>query len=493
MIQSKKENILLIVTDQQRADTLSVYGGDICQTPHLDKLAEECIVMTNAYTSCPICTPARSSIQTGYYPFKTGMQTNIYNPGCQVQELYDEEGLLSRMLQKQGYNIGFTGKWHLGGGDQVYDEPWFLQHMGMEKVAFAEKEMGKITLPSSVGYQADDFPGHGGGGHRFPQYQAYLQENNLKHEVNKKGLYGEVVSPIESTMDYYLVERTLHYIKHFQEKEQPFFFALNFWGPHEPYYAPSSYLDLYRNLEIPPWPNFEDPLVNKPKIHNVKRAKKRTWESFANELKYYYGFMTAIDDQIGRLLKYLKDVGLYDQTTIIFMSDHGESLGCHAGLTDKAIFMYEETCRIPFMIKPSKKIKQRLDERFVGTCDVYATILELSGIEREKAETRDGHSLVPIINEEPSTDWPDCVVTECIGLGHVLHTQRMIRYRSYKYVFNVSDTDELYDLNSDPHEMNNFIGTSSYEQILIMMQQKLAEWMEKHNDKLMNSFKKIVG
>ena len=109
-----RKNVVLIVTDQHNYTTLGAYGSKICRTPHLDALAAESLVFDNAYTVCPICTPARASIQTGVYPFRHGMCTNIYTKGCMVHELPDGERLLSRRLLKQGYSAGYTGKWHLG-------------------------------------------------------------------------------------------------------------------------------------------------------------------------------------------------------------------------------------------------------------------------------------------------------------------------------------------------------------------------------------------
>ena len=111
---SKKKNIIFICTDQHRVDTFSFYKQDtICQTPVLDRLAQESVIFDNAYTSCPVCTPARGSMQTGLYPSKTGMETNSYQTGCRTHELCDVPFLLNRRLESVGYNCGYTGKWHL--------------------------------------------------------------------------------------------------------------------------------------------------------------------------------------------------------------------------------------------------------------------------------------------------------------------------------------------------------------------------------------------
>lgn len=494
MMTKQRPNILFILTDQQRADTMSCYGGRVCQTPHLDELSRESVVFDNAYASCPVCTPARASLQTGLYPHRHGMETNNYWHGCMVHELPDYPQLLSRQLRQQKYSAGYTGKWHLGAGNTVWNDVPFKQFKG--DVHFWELENDRASLPTNLGYEGDDFPGHGAGGHRYPQYQEYLKEHGLTHEIKNKveGHYdrhyaAEVVSPIESTIDYYLTERAIRHIGEFKDREEPFYYQLNFWGPHEPYVAPSKHLRLYDDVEIEPWLNFRDTGENKPSIHQVKRARSTDWETFVPYIKHYYAFMSSIDEQIGRLLQYLKDNGLYENTMIIFSSDHGESLGIHGGLCDKGFFMYEETCRIPLLIKPAGESGEgRKEKRFAGTCDIYSTILDFAGVSLEKAE-RDGRSLLPLVRGEAVADWPDHAVTEGSGLEYVLITQRMIRKGELKYVFNSAEIDELYDLANDPHELVNLIKDPEYKEALWDMQDTLAHWMEQHHDGLLKQFR----
>lgn len=250
----KQKNIVLIMTDQQRKDTITCYGGHDCQTPNLDALTKDSIVFNNAYTTCAVCSPARSSIQAGLYPSKTGMETNIYTAGCMAHELEDTPYLLSRQLNSMGYVCGYTGKWHLGFGkkkDSVVEHA--KKNFNMTVAAY--KDYG--TLPTDIGYIGDNFPGHGNGGYHFEQYKKYLYDNNLKFTIKDKfpeefrpgdhSCGGEVISPQESTNEHFLVERSKEIIKEMQKEEKPFFLNLNFWGPHAPYYAPTHFLDMYRD------------------------------------------------------------------------------------------------------------------------------------------------------------------------------------------------------------------------------------------------------
>ncbi|THF84714.1 hypothetical protein E6C55_00615 [Cohnella fermenti] len=490
---TSRPNILFIQTDQQRTDTLSAYGGSVCRTPYLDELAEESVIFDNAYTSCPVCTPARASIQTGLYPFKHGMQTNGYGMGSMVQELPDTPRLLSRRLEGEEISLGYTGKWHLGtsGPEERYSAN------NLAYIRFPELTAGIRSLPTDVGYEGDDFGGHGLGGMHYPEFQAYLKERGLEWSlINKVSGHfenhfsAELTTPVEGTVEYYLVDRAIQHIDRFRERGKPFFFSLNFWGPHEPYIAPTKHLDQYRDVEIPPWPNFGDDGIGKPSIHRVKQGSSQ-WEDFVPHIRHYYAFMSSIDEQIGRLLDFLKARGLYDNTIIVFTADHGESLGIHGGLCDKSFYMYEETCRIPLLVKPAAGMgSPRREARFVGTCDIHATLLDLAGAGEPSAGS-DGRSFAPMLQGEAPSDWPDCIVTEGAGLENLMYTQRMLRRGRFKYVFNCGDTDELYDLESDPHELVNLIDDPGSRDDANEMKRALAEWMVRHEDGLLKQFSRL--
>lgn len=488
-----KPNILFILTDQQRKDTMTTYGDLICETPVLDQLAKESTIFDNAYASCPICAPARGTIQTGLYPMHHGMLTNSYNYGNMIQELPNTEDLLSNRLKVQGYQLGYTGKWHLGSGvDNFKADQYIQQYMG--DINFPEITFNYSATPEEIGYQGDYFPGHGFGGHHYPEFKAYLKEKGLEHQIEGvvKGNYGghqagEVTSGLESTIEHFLVERTKSMLTDFSQQAEPWYFQLNFWGPHEPYFAPTEFLDLYRHQAIPQWQNYQGDSQNKPRIHDLKRANDTSWPAIEPYIQHYFANTSHIDYQIGRLLDYLKENDLYDNTIIIFSSDHGESLGIHNGLCDKAIFMYEETCSIPLLIKGIDQQTSRHASQLVSSCDLYSTILEYGGWEREEVQ-RDGLSLVPVINEE-EVPWRQSVVTECSGIGSVMFSQRMLRQGDWKYVFNCGDVDELYNLAKDPYEKVNLIDQSSERQQLAVMRIALEDWMVEHDDNLIFDYR----
>jgi arylsulfatase A-like enzyme len=490
-----RPHILFIQTDQHLATTLGCYGSTLCRTPNIDALAREGVLFQNAYASCPICTPARASIQTGLYPFKHGMQTNIYTRGCMIHELPDHPALLSRRLQLLGYQRGLTGKWHLGFGDDREGHPEYQYHV--QSTPMLAEVASKGSLPSNLGYSGDDFPGHGGIGMLTPQYRQYMREKGIELKTRKFIDYYphnfELLSGKESSVTWFLTEQAIGHMTGFLESEQPFYYNLNYWGPHGPYHAPTEYLDLYRNLSIPPWESWGEDQKSKPSIHNAHRTETTadwTWSDYEQLLRTYFASITEIDDQVGRLVAFLKEKEIYENTVIIFAADHGDSVGVHHGLTDKSLFMYEETNRLPLIIRePGTRRAGEVEERFAGTCDLYSTILDYAGLERDQAE-RDGRSLRPLL-DGTATTWRDCIVTEASGLDYLQYTQRALRWRHYKYVFNCGDPDELYDLREDPHELRNLVFSHAHQDLLGEMRVKLDTWMGEMGDGLRERFRRL--
>lgn len=492
----QRPNILVIQTDQQMAATLGCHGSTVCRTPNIDALARDGVLFTSAYASSPVCAPARASLHTGYYPSKHGITTNIYTPGCAVHELPDHPSLLGRRLQRLGYHAGLTGKWHLGFGDGRRDHPEYKAHIEAMPVLGWTDAPG--ALPSTRGWTGDDFPGHGGIGLDTPQYRQWLADRGRELRLVKHlGPYPhnwEITSGKDTSVTWFLTGRALEHMTAFADDGGPFCYVLNFWGPHGPYTAPSEYLDLYRDVEIPPWPSWDEDQTHKPSIHDAHRVEATRgwiWADYEKLLRTYFAAITEIDDQVGRLVAFLKERGLHDNTIIIFCSDHGDSLGVHGGLTDKTLFMYEETNRIPLIVKEPAPVHRagQTESAFTGTCDLYSTILDYAGYSGPDRD-RDGTSLRPLL-EGAAPDWRDAIVTEGHGLDFLQHSQRALRWGRWKYVFNAGGPDELYDLEADAHEMRNLVFETSAKDDLHAAREKLDAWMAAHRDGLRERFRRL--
>lgn len=492
MAEQKRPNIIFIMTDQQRLDTMHYYNpAALCHTPALDALVHESLCFSNAYTTTPVCTPARASLHTGLFPSVTGMCTNLYQDGCQTHELADAPYLLSRRLSEQGYQCGFTGKWHLGLGrnKEASSEGRALLQRRAQGYMGADAYLHYGTLPTDIGFIGDDFPGHGNGGNESPQFQQYLSERSLK-QVRTKDYRGTrpgdhskgsiITSGVETTIEYYLSDRAQAISDELAESGKPFFMALNFWGPHEPYHALQEDYDRYRDVTIPPWRSFTRDKSVESRIHELVQRPEENWSFFENNLRHYYAALTNIDRQIGRFLDHLKEKGLYDNSYIIFTADHGDSQGCHNGMENKSGHMYDETVKIPLMIRPPQGLPQSpAVPHLASTVDLYATILDIAGYRAEYWQA--GCSLRPVI-AHPDTAVRQSVVTECVSAFPVIATQRMYRRGSLKYVFNCGGRDELYDLEADPDEMQNLIDTEQSADALRTMRNGLADALEHNGD-----------
>lgn len=474
-------NVLLIMTDQHRLSAVGCYGQTPCRTPNIDRLAGQGVRFENAFTVCPVCSPARATIMTGLYPHSHGVVSNIHNLGCNIPELPDVPELLSRRLEAAGYSLGYSGKWHLGSDEKTH----YLAP-------------NQPCLPRDVGFEGQNFPGHGGGGFRYPEYEAYLKENGFEHEIlpwdertRKVWPSGKLAGPTESTVPYFLVENSIALIDEFSGRDRPFFLWHNFWGPHGPFFVPEKYLDMYRDVEIPPWPNYEwdSRAANGPhqaKIHPLK--EQLTWEDWATAIRYYYAFTTLIDEQIGRLLDHMEAGGQLDNTVVIFTADHGQTLGSHGGMTDKGWAHWDETHRIPLIVRfPGGLRAGEVVSELTSLVDIYPTVLDLAGAPAEAGKIQ-GASLVPLV-EGRAESWRDQVVTEFGGVNSIAITQRTLRWGNLKYGYNCCARDELYDLDQDPDETRNLVDEAAYRPALEEARRRMADWMERTGDRAEGMFR----
>ena len=279
-------------------------------------------------------------------------------------------------------------------------------------------------------------------------------------------------------------------IERFRRSGKPFFIWHNNWGPHGPYFATSEYVEMYRDVEIPPWPNYRWPSREIPGPHHTKihpRHERLGWDAWAEAVRYYYAFTTMIDDQIGRILRHLDKTGLDRNTVVIFTADHGETIGSHGGLTDKGWHHFEETHRIPMIVRfPDRRKAGATADRLVSIADIYPTVLEMAGAPCH-SERVHGASLLPLIAGE-TDGWREFVVTEFGGVNHLGMTQRTVRCGHLKYGYNCCARDELYDLQRDPWETVNLIEHPDYQVEARRMRRRLAEWMEQTGDPARHMF-----
>jgi arylsulfatase A-like enzyme len=456
-----ERSFLVIVTDQHRFDAVGVHGGSICQTPALDRLAASGTRFDNAYSICALSSPARASMYTGLYPHRHGLMVN-------EDEFLDGVRLVSEDFRDAGYACGFVGKWHCG----------------------------EAKLPSNFGFEGMDVPGYGNC-RRTSEYRAYLDDNHLEPgEIIPLGtgwrknilLNGKVTGPVEATVPYFLAEYTIDMLSSYKQGGSPFLLFCNFWGPHAPYLPVEPYASMYDPKEIPPWGNFYDDLTGKPNAHRRYRdaflgegSKLRGWEEWSTWVAKYFGFVSMIDAQIGRILAALEDLGLGEDTVVLFTADHGDHIGAHGGIHDKNAMMYQETYHIPLIARLPGSQGGRVVDQPITNMDITPTLCDLAGI--YPGRDLDGRSLVPLLAGEESTDWEEDVM--CVYNGHhFAYQSRMVTDGRTKYVFNAPEIDEFYDLERDPWEMHNLIDDEDYQDEIAHKRSRLMQWMESVEDPL---------
>lgn len=436
------DNIIFLMTDQHSISSLGCYGNPSVSTPVLDGLAGSGTRFTHAVTPTAICTPARASLLTGAAPFRHKLLANYERNVGYLEDLAADQFTFAEALRDANWRLGLVGKWH----------------GGVRRTA------------ASYGFEGPTLPGwHNPIDH--PDYLAYLDEHDMPpyritdpiRGVAPNGSQGNLLAarlhqPVEATFEHYLATRSIEMLEQFAADPggRRFFLATHFFGPHLPYILPDEYLDMYDpdDIELPP--SVRETFIDKPP---VQRNYSAHWafdtmdEATSRKLiAAYWGYVTLIDYEIGRILDAVERLGLAERTAVMMTADHGEFTGAHR-LHDKGPAMYDEIYRIPCLMRiPGGPANQTRDE-FVTLMDVTATILDIAGLPAKHAV--DGRSLAPLV-AAAHPEWRQDVVAEFHG-HHFPYPQRMLRTRTHKLVVNPESVNELYDLLDDPHELVNRI------------------------------------
>lgn len=462
-----ERNVLLILTDQHRWDTIGVNGSPVCRTPSLDTFARGGVNFTSAYSVCGLCTPTRASIYTGLLPHRHGLTRNAAADSPSNVMIAPEISTLAERLDPFGCQCHFVGKWHAG-----------------------------HRMPTQAGFTGMDVPGYGNA-RGFPDYADYLASRGLDMpEIEPVGagwahrltLAGKLTGPVEASVPCYLAERTVEFLREGRSGDRPFFLALNFWGPHAPYLPSEPYASMYDPRDIPPWPNFDDTLEGKPPIYRRFRdafigegSEPRTWDECAQWAALYFGFTTEIDAQIGRVLAALDGLGLADDTTVLFSTDHGDLTGAHGGMHDKNGVLVQELYHVPLMGRVPGGASGAVSDLPVSNMDLSKTVLEAAGC--PIPEGLDGRSLMPILRGETPRDWPDYVAGEFFG-NQFAYEARYVVHNGLKYIFHPGSTDELYDLDNDPWELHNLIDAPERREGLNACRRRLIDWAKATGDEI---------
>ncbi len=483
----EKPNIIFLLNDHMAYyDHGEMAGGPKIKRPNFERLAAEGVKFTLAYTACPLCGPARRSMLTGLFPHNHREIKNDTN------HPFDRETYLDK-LAEAGYKNYYFGKWHAGPGT-AHDHQ-------CEGFSY-ESYNNPYTKPEYKEYLKKN---------DLPQFQVRIQRSfwpQVKVKDMREGkLYtpsrdwcnehatGIMTTPKETHEAFFLASLACDKLTQISTSgiKQPFHLRVDFWGPHQPYFASQEYLDLYDPESILEYPNFRDDLKNKPAIYRwefnlplndkgkIIYPNPLPWPEWQKILALNYAQQTLIDEAGGLILKTLDDLGFADNTLVVWTADHGDAVACHGGHFDKNFYMPEEMVHIPMVIKyPNKIPAGLLIDELVSNLDLPPTFLDVAGTGFD--DSIDGQSLLPLSTQK-DIDWRDDLM--CQTHGHAgKHLGRLIVTDRYKYVWNDDDMDELYDLKDDPYELSNLMDNKDNTDILEDMKTRLGNWREKTNDRV---------
>ena len=480
-----KPNLLFIMTDQQRFDAMSCAGNTLLETPNMDRLAREGVMFRNAYAANPVCVPARAVFLTGLSPVNIRVEGN----GDHTSKDVPNVSTFDSILKENGYAAEYYGKWHTpyqfakcydnvvkvvgkveGAPGQIRAYQAWLQSKGVTK-----KEPGKGELYSGRNqcpYRPIELD--------FNHDKAESDLNDkMKLKASQSTQYGCVDLPPRVSYAAFTTDETLDALDRL--KDGPFTLTCSFDPPHPPMIVQEPYYSMYSPQTIPVPESINDPMEDSP-YRERANAKDQVHYRNAKQIQHmrsiYYGMVREVDDWIGEILNKLDDLGLADNTLVIFTSDHGEMLGDH-GMHSKMIF-YEGSVHVPLLMRFPGRIKQgSVVEAPVSTMDVCPTILDYMNMPIPQC---DGISLRPFIEGEPVEH---DVISYSLGRDRPNY---MIRSGYLKLMMGQGEksrcVNALYDLNADPLEMRNLLVSpdepeKNREQAK-KMKARLVQWLRRH-------------
>jgi len=473
MVTQRKPNLLLFLPDQQRADTISGYGGTKVHSPNLAKLASESIVYQRAYVTHPVCVPSRSALMTGMWPHTTGCIRNSLKLGSQFQ-------VLPELVGDDDYRTAYFGKWHLG--NETMPQRGFADWLSVR-----------------------DLPG--------TDYQKFLLSKGVRPDEPNGAFSTVAVSelPLELSKPEFIEKHACEFIQ--KHQRDPFILIVAFEEPHSPYNGPFNdehpldEIDLDATATLPDkspvplryrlmreWQQAEA-LLDRERLP-AQYFFGITPEEYTGIKQRYLGLVTLVDRSIGAILACLEQAGIADHTIIVHTSDHGDMLGAHR-LFGKEV-MFEEAVRVPWMVRVPHQRQGRLISRRVSQIDFIPTLLDLLG--KAKPPLCQGKSLLPVTLGENIPE--ECIFIEWapnrtkVKKGTSLAPRRAIKRAieestrtvitpdGWKLCLRDQDLNELYNLNDDPLETRNLYEDRQCAPVVSRCTDEIHRWQGKTGDKL---------
>lgn len=435
--------VVFIMTDTQRWDMVSCYRDTGLHTPNIDALAARGMRFERAYTTQPVCQPARAGLFTGQYPHSVAGWSNCMG-------ISDNVHTLGERLADRGVHTAYVGKWHLDGGD----------YFGL----------GRCPKGWDAAYWYD--------------MRNYLDELTPKERTASRSAASMAAHdfPSEFTFGHRVADRAVRFLENHADED--FFLSVSFDEPHDPYLCPPPYSTMYDGYAFPASPNVGDALDSKPDYQRIWAggALREDRTDYSIEHPYYFGCNAFVDTQIGRVLDAV--YALAPDALIIYTSDHGDFLGSHR-LSGKGPAVYDEIARIPFIAAGPGIEAGTVNRNPISHIGVAPTVMEWMGF--APPEIFEGGSLMPALMN-PMERADDCVFIE-FGRYEVDHDGfggfqplRAAFNGRYKLSVNLLSADELYDLEADPNEMVNLIDDPAHAAARDRLHERLLRHMNETRD-----------
>lgn len=490
--ESSRPNIIFIMSDDHAMNAISSYGNSINQTPNIDRIADEGIRFTNSFCTNAICGPSRAVLLTGKYNHINGQIDNVVSFDGNQQTF-------PKLMQQNDYQTALIGKWHLKSDPTGFDY-WNI-------------------LPGQGNYYNPDFI-----------------------EMGKK-------NKIEGYVTNLITDYTLNWLDH-RDTTKPFCVLMHHKAPHRVWMPDLQYINTFDSIDIPIPDNFFDDFANRGTaakeqkmsiwkdmylgydlkltveensteviddigtwaIGRLNPEQREAWDKaymaknneyhqkqpqgkdlakwkFKRYMQDYLGTIESVDESVGEVLRYLDEHGLAENTIIVYTSDQGFYLGEH-GWFDKR-FMYEESLKMPLLIRYPKEIHQGVSEKMVMNLDFAPTFLDYAGI--QIPEDMQGESMREVMADEDAEDWRDEIYYHYYEYprgGHDVKRHYGIRTERYKLIHYYFDIDEweLFDLLEDPNEMNNIYEKPEYDELIGELKEQLQQLRLKYKDNNQDSY-----
>jgi choline-sulfatase len=419
----ERPHLLLVMVDQLSALFLHAHGHSVTKTPTIDRLAEEGVVFENAYCPSPLCAPARAAFMTGSLPSQNGVYDN-------AAELAASVPTFAHHLRLEGYRTCLSGKMHFVGPDQLHG---------------FEERLTTDVYPGDFGWTPD---------WSRPDERIDWWYHDMS-SVTQAGV-AEITNQLEydDEVAFHSVRRLYDYARY--ERDVPLLLCVSFCHPHDPYVARRRYWDLFADddIDLPAAPALPDAPHERRLWHGSAMDEVAITKDDVRAARHgYYASLAYVDERIGEVLGALDACGLREDTVVIFLSDHGDFLGEH-GLFYKMSFR-EHPARVPLIVHAPGRYSPRRVRQPVSLLDVAPTLADLArpGSSAEVPRPVDGRSLLPLV-ESAAEDADAAVYGEYLA-ECVPHPMVMIRRGRWKFVHVPGDPDQLFELESDPLELEN--------------------------------------